>query len=79
MPIWLIVESDKSNKIHYPASTLPTDFGCNQVEVQHNGTKLIRVQLSPSGGVYTGPANHIESDALAKLERNKQANDNIMK
>jgi hypothetical protein len=36
MPIWLVVESDKSNKIHYPASTVPTDFGCNQVEVQHN-------------------------------------------
>lgn len=56
MPIWLMVESDKSNKIHYPASTIPTDFGCNQVEVQHNGTKLIRVQLPPSGGGHSGLA-----------------------
>src|ERR1035437_4480020 len=55
MPIWLTVESDKPNKIHYPASTTPTDFGCNQVEVQHNGTKLMRVQLPPSGG-HSGPA-----------------------
>jgi hypothetical protein len=56
MPIWLIVESDKSNKIHYPASDTPTDFGCNQVEVQHNGTKLIPVQLPPSAGGHSGPA-----------------------
>ena len=56
MPIWLIVESDKSNKIHYPASTTPTDFGCNQVEIQHNGSTLIRVQLPPSEGGYIGPA-----------------------
>jgi hypothetical protein len=56
MPIWLTVESDKPNKIHYPASTTPTDFGCNQVEVQHNGTKLIPVHLPLSGGGYSGPA-----------------------
>src|ERR1700680_1623813 len=54
MPIWQIVESDKPNKIHYPASTTPTDFGCNQVEVQHNGIRLIPVQLSPSAG-HSGP------------------------
>jgi hypothetical protein len=55
MPIWLTVESDKPNKIHYPASTTPTDFGCNQVEVQHNGTKLMPVQLPPPSG-HSGPA-----------------------
>jgi hypothetical protein len=56
MPIWLIVESDKPNKIHYPVSTTPTDFGCNRVEVQYNGNKLIRVQLPVSGGGHSGPA-----------------------
>ncbi len=40
-----MVNSDKPHKIHYPASTTPTDFGCNQVEVQHNGTKLTPVKL----------------------------------
>jgi hypothetical protein len=56
MPIWLIVESDKPNKIHYPVSATPTDFGCNRVEVQYNGNKLKRVQLPVSGGGLGGPA-----------------------
>jgi hypothetical protein len=55
MPIWMILESATGYKIHYPSSTTPNDFYCNEVEVQldeHPVQPLIG--LSPAGR--NGPA-----------------------
>ena len=40
MPIWLQVVSPTGYKIHYPSSTTPNDFYCNQIEVRQDGRLL---------------------------------------
>jgi len=54
MPIWMTVESAPGFKIHYPSSTTPNDFSCNQIQVRQGG-HLLRPRLGfPSQG--SGPA-----------------------
>ena len=50
MPIWMKVESPTGYKIHYPSSTTPNDFYCNEVEVKQDG-RLLRplVGLTAAG------------------------------
>ena len=40
MPIWMQVVSPTGYKIHYPSSTTPNDFYCNEVEVMQDGRPL---------------------------------------
>lgn len=40
MPIWMQVISPTGYKIHYPSSTTPNDFYCNEVEVKQDGRLL---------------------------------------
>lgn len=49
MPIWVSVDTPNPNKIHYPSSTAPSDFGCNTLEVKHGSTLL-------TPGVHPKPA-----------------------
>ena len=50
MPIWMKIESPTGYKIHYPSSTTPNDFYCNEVEVKQDG-RLLRplVGLTAAG------------------------------
>jgi hypothetical protein len=50
MPIWMNVESPSGYRIHYPSSTTPNDFYCNQVEVKRDG-HLLQPRIGfPAGG-----------------------------
>jgi len=55
MPIWMQVESPTNYTIHYPASTTPNDFYCNEVDVKQNGRLLSPLKGVPPGG-RGGPA-----------------------
>jgi hypothetical protein len=55
MPIWLEVESPAGYKIHYPSSTTPNDFNCNEIEVKKDGSVLRPLIGLPAGG-RSGPA-----------------------
>lgn len=55
MPIWLQVVSPTGYKIHYPSSTTPNDFYCNEVEVKQDG-RLLRPLIGLSAGGRNGPA-----------------------
>src|SRR4051794_25770615 len=37
MPIWMTVKSASGYLIHYPSSTTPNDFDCDEVEVERDG------------------------------------------
>lgn len=50
MPIWMQVESPTNRTIHYPSSTTPNDFYCNEVEVKQNGRLLSPLKGLPPGG-----------------------------
>jgi len=57
MPIWIQVVSPTSYKIHYPSSTVPNDFGCNEVEIMWDGRvlrPLIGLPAGPSSGAACG-------------------------
>jgi len=56
MPIWMQVDSPTQYPIHYPSSTTPNDFSCNEVEVKQDGRLLPPLQSVPSGGRAAGPA-----------------------
>jgi len=55
MPIWMQVVSPTGHKIHYPSSTTPNDFYCNEVEVKHDGRLLPALKGASPGG-RGGPA-----------------------
>jgi hypothetical protein len=55
MPIWMQVDSPTKYTIHYPSSTTPNDFYCNEVEVKQDGRLLPPVKGVPPGG-RGGPA-----------------------
>jgi hypothetical protein len=55
MPIWMQVESPTHNTIHYPSSTTPNDFNCNEVDVKQNERLLSPLKGFPPGG-RGGPA-----------------------
>src|SRR3981081_2021929 len=55
MPIWMQVDSSTKYTIHYPASTTPNDFYCNEVDVKQNGRLLSPLKGVPPGG-RGGPA-----------------------
>jgi hypothetical protein len=55
MPIWMQVVSPTGYKIHYPSSTTPNDFYCNEVEVKQDGRPL-RPLIGFSAGGRNGPA-----------------------
>lgn len=53
MPIWLMVDTKNLHRIHYPADTVPSSFGCNQVEISHDGVPVkaqIRSDTVPQAG-----------------------------
>ena len=50
MPIWLQVISPTGYKIHYPSSTTPNDFECNEVEVKQVGRLLRPLIGRPAAG-----------------------------
>jgi hypothetical protein len=55
MPIWVTINTPSPHKIHYPASTAPSDFGCNSLEVKAGGHLLVPEQHPNPGGT-SGPA-----------------------
>lgn len=56
MPIWMQVDSPTKYMIHYPSSTTPNDFYCNEVEVKQDGHLLAPRGVPPggSGGLVCG-------------------------
>jgi hypothetical protein len=50
MPIWMQVESPSNHTVHYPSSTTPNDFYCNEVNVKQNGRLLSPLKGFPPGG-----------------------------
>lgn len=55
MPIWMQVASPTGYKIHYPSSTTPNDFFCNEVEVKQDGRLPQPLVGFPAAG-RAGPA-----------------------
>ncbi|HYL15643.1 MAG TPA: hypothetical protein VEV41_21595 [Terriglobales bacterium] len=55
MPIWMHVDSPTKYTIHYPSSTTPNDFYCNEVEVKQDERLLPPLEGVPPGG-RGGPA-----------------------
>ncbi|MGC1499365.1 MAG: hypothetical protein WA800_05160 [Terriglobales bacterium] len=55
IPIWMQVISPTGYKIHYPSSTTPNDFYCNEVEVKQDG-HLLRPLIGLPAEVRGGPA-----------------------
>jgi hypothetical protein len=55
MPIWMEVESPTGYKIHYPSSTTPNDFWCNEVEVKQDG-RLLQPHIGLPAAGRNGPA-----------------------
>jgi hypothetical protein len=55
MPMWMKVESPSGYRIHYPSSTTPNDFYCNQVEVKRDG-HLLQPRIGFPAGGRTGAA-----------------------
>jgi hypothetical protein len=51
MPIWLTVNTPQPQYLHYPGSEVATDFGCVEIEVQHDGNVIPPLKLpGPSVG-----------------------------
>jgi hypothetical protein len=50
MPIWMHVISPTGYKIHYPSSTAPNDFYCNEIEVKQDGRPLRPLIGLPAAG-----------------------------
>ena len=55
MPIWMQVDSPTNHTVHYPSSTTPNDFYCNEVDVKQNGRLLSPLKGFPPAG-RAGPA-----------------------
>jgi hypothetical protein len=55
MPTWMQVVSSAGYKIHYPSSTTPNDFNCNEVEVKQDGRLLRPLIGRPAAGRTGGP------------------------
>jgi hypothetical protein len=55
MPVWVLVDTPSPNKIHYPASTVPADFGCNTLEIKFDGHVLVPEEHA-SPAARSGPA-----------------------
>jgi len=55
MPIWMEVESPTGYKIHYPSSTTPNDFWCNEVDVKQDG-RLLQPHIGLPAAGRNGPA-----------------------
>jgi hypothetical protein len=73
MPIWMKVESPDGYRIHYPSSTSPSDFYCNQVEMKRDGQLLaprIDLSVSRNGGAcgWLGVANIADSKLPIHLQ-----------
>lgn len=66
MPIWMEVVSATGYKIHYPSSTTPNDFYCNQVEVKQNGRLLPAVTGSPAAGRAGGACGWLGMAGIAE-------------
>jgi hypothetical protein len=70
MPVWLHFKPpyNQDSGIRYPFWTFPASFGCNEVEVRHNGALLPRIADKVSqafGGTVIGTGNICGSIALA--------------
>ncbi len=66
MPIWMQVVSATGYKIHYPSSTTPNDFYCNQVELKQNGHLLLPLIGQPAAGRAGGACGGLGMAGIAE-------------